>query len=206
MAVAPRRIVRAGYDRVADWYLAARRVGDDADLLPALVARLAAGDTVLDAGCGAGVPFMADLLAADLAVVGLDLSAAQLALARTRVPGAHLVHGDLTALPFADASFAGLISIYAVIHVPRTEHPAVFSEFRRVLRPGGAALLCLGAGDLPEDHDPESWLGAPMYWSHYDAATNLDLLDAAGFTIDHHELVEDPMDHGRHLFALVFRP
>jgi SAM-dependent methyltransferase len=149
---------------------------------------------------------MTELLSAGLSVVGLDLSAAQLELARARVPGADLVHADLTALPFADTGLAAVISIYAVIHVPRSDHPAVFAELRRVLRPGGAALLCLGAGDLPEDRDPESWLGVPMYWSHYDAATNLDLLEAAGFVIEQRQIVEDPMDHGQHLFVIVSRP
>ena len=91
----------------------------------------------------------------------------------------------------------------AVIHVPRSEHRAVFGEFRRVLVPGGVALLCLGAGDVAEDHDPESWLGAPMFWSHFDAETNLEMLRDFGFDVIRHELVDDPMDHGRHLFALV---
>jgi ubiquinone/menaquinone biosynthesis C-methylase UbiE len=198
--------VRAGYDRIAEQYLVARRVGGDARLLSRLVARLTPGDRVLDAGCGAGVPFMVELVAADLAVAGLDLSTTQLALARTRVPEAELVQGDLTALPYGDDGFAALVSIYAVIHVPRSDHPAVLAEFLRVLRPGGIGLLCLGARDLPEDDDPESWLGAPMYWSHYDAATNLDLLGATGFVIEHHELVDDPMGHGRHLFAFVSKP
>lgn len=206
MVPEPRRIVRAGYDRIAEQYLAARRVGGDADLLPELTAGLNVGDPVLDAGCGAGVPFMAQLVSAGLWVVGLDLSATQLALARTNVPGARLTHADLSALPFADDSFAVIISIYAVIHVPRSYHATVFSEFLRVLRPGGAALVCVGTGDLPEDNDPESWLGVPMYWSHYDAETNLELLEGTGFVVDRHEIVEDPMDHGRHLFVLLSRP
>ncbi len=107
------------------------------------------------------------------------------------------------ALPFGDGSFDGLVSYYAVIHVPRSEHRAVFDEFRRVLVAGGVALLCLGAGDVPEDDDTESWLGTHMFWSHFDAETNLEMLQAAGFDILRHELVKDPMNHGRHLFALV---
>lgn len=196
-------IVRRGYDEIADRYLAARVTGGDLALLPELVARLSASDAVLDAGCGAGVPVMTQLVNADLEVVGIDLSSAQIRLARSHSPGAHLAQGDLVALPFRDGSFDGLVSYYAVIHVPRSEHRMVFDEFRRVLLPGGIALLCLGAGDVAEDHDPESWLGAPMFWSHFDAETNLEMLRGSGFDIIQHELVEDPMDHGRHLFALV---
>ena len=42
-----------------------------------------------------------------------------------------------------------------------------------------------------------------MFGSHFDAETNLEMLRASGFDIIRDELVEDPMDHGRHLFALV---
>jgi len=196
-------VVRRGYDEIADRYLAARVTGRDLGLLPELIGRLSSDDAVLDAGCGAGVPVTTQLVDADLEVVGIDLSSAQVRLAGSHIPGAHLAQADLVALPFGDRSFEGLVSYYAVIHVPRSEHRAVFDEFRRVLVPGGVALLCLGAGDVAEDHDPESWLGAPMFWSHFDADTNLEMLRASGFDLIRHELVEDPMNHGRHLFALV---
>jgi ubiquinone/menaquinone biosynthesis C-methylase UbiE len=203
---ARREVVRRGYDEIADRYLAARTTGGDLALLPELVGRLSAGDAVLDAGCGAGVPVMTQLVDADLEVTGIDLSSTQVRLARSHSPGAHLAQADLVALPFGDCSFDGLVSYYAVIHVPRSEHREIFDEFRRVLVPGGVALLCLGARDLVEDHDPESWLGAPMFWSHFDTETNLEMLQAAGFDIIRHELVNDPMNHGRHLFALVAAP
>jgi ubiquinone/menaquinone biosynthesis C-methylase UbiE len=206
MSDAPRDVVRRGYDEIADRYLAARAVGGDVALLAELVARLRPGDAVLDAGCGAGVPVMRELASAGMAVVDVDLSGAQLALARAHVPAAGLAQADLMALPFRGGSFDGLVSFYAVIHVPRADHQAVFAEFRRVLRPGGVALLCLGARDLPEDDDAASWLGTHMYWSHFDAQTNLEMLHDAGFDIVRHELVADPMDHGHHLFAIVAAP
>jgi hypothetical protein len=44
-----------------------------------------------------------------------------------------------------------------------------------------------------------------MYWSHYDAGTNLRLLRGAGFAIEDDREVPDPMGHRGHLFARVRR-
>jgi SAM-dependent methyltransferase len=201
-----RRVVRAGYDDVAEAYLADRtREGGDVDALVELLARLSPGARVLDAGCGAGVPVAARLVDDGFVTVGLDLSLGQLRLGNEHVRSWRPVQGDLTRLPFADAAFDAVVSFYAVIHVPRSLHPTIFGEVHRVLRPGGWALLCLGAADLPEDDDPDSWLGTRMYWSHFDATTNVRLLRDAGFRIDDDREVPDPMGHRGHLFARIQR-
>lgn len=116
------------------------------------------------------------------------------------------MQGDLVALPFADASFDAVVSHYAIIHVERSLHPYVFAEVARVLRPGGHALLCLGARDLPADHDPDSWLGVPMFWSHYDRDTNVALIRETGLAVLWDRDVPDPMGHGGHVFVLARRP
>lgn len=202
-----RALVRHGYDEIAEAYLEARTVdGGDLRVLDELIHRLVPGDRVLDAGCGAGLPVTRRLVDAELTTLGLDCSMGQLRLARRLVPEVALVQGDLASLPFTAASFDAVVSYYAIIHVPRLDHAAVFAEVRRILKPGGWSLLCLGQEDNPEDRDPESWLGTPMYWSHFDAATSLELLRAAGLEVVSDEIVPDPMDHGGHLFALVRRP
>lgn len=197
-----KRLVREGYDRCASSYLDVRTTASpDLSVLERFQSGLPDDARVLDAGCGAGIPVAHALGAAGCRVLGVDFSARQLTLAAERTPELLRTQADLTALPFATASFDAIVSYYAVIHIPREEHAGVLGELRRVLRDGGRALLCLGANDLPADHDNESWLGVEMYWSHYDAGTNLELVAAAGFTVDSHELVPDPLDHGQHLFV-----
>jgi SAM-dependent methyltransferase len=199
-----RQLVRRGYDRAADSYLAARtRVGADVALLDEVIPHLPTAARVLDAGCGGGQPVSEALLDAGVAVSGLDISVRQLHLARSGLGLATVAQGDLAALPFAPGAFDAVVSYYAIFHLPRAEHPTVFAEFRRVLRRRGLALLCLGSRDIPEDRDADSWLGQPMYWSQFDAATNLSLVAAAGFGPVWHRDIADPMGHGRHLFVLA---
>ena len=202
-----RSVVRRGYDVAAASYLADRPDdGGDVALLLDLVAELPPGAVVVDAGCGAGEPVARVLTDLGHRVVGVDLSFGQLSLGRAVVPAMAPAQGDLTQLPVADRSADAVVSFYAIIHVPRDEHARVLAEVARVLRPGGRALLCLGASDIPVDLDPVSWLGVPMFWSHFDGAANQALVADAGLVIDAAHHVADPMAHAGHLFVAARRP
>ena len=197
----PRSLVRDSYNRIAAAYLSSRRRDStDVMLLDDLLVRLPPRARVLDAGCGAGVP-IAQQLATRASVIGVDFAGVQLGLARHHVPTGVWVCADLVALPFADASFDAVCSYYAVIHIPREQHAGVLDSFARVLRSGGLALLCLGAADLPAW--TEQYHDAPMYWSHYDAATSLSLVEAAGLALVWHRWVAE--GSGGHLFVLAQR-
>ena len=206
MTRSEKRVVQEGYDRVADSYLKARpHDGEDIALLAEVLHDLPSPRRVLDAGCGSGIPVTRHLLEAGHDVAGLDFSSGQLFLARSNLAQCQLVQGDLTNLPFSNESFDAVVSFYAIIHVPREEHEALLREIHRVLRHDGRALLCLGWGDLPADRDPDSWLGVPMFWSHFDEKANLALLSKVGFIPQWSKQVADPMGHSSHQFVLSIR-
>jgi len=75
--------------------------------------------------------------------VGIDLSSSALELARKRFEmegqSGRFVLGSVTELPFADESFDLVYSCGVIHHVPDTQ--AAVAEFRRVLRPGGRAVV-----------------------------------------------------------------
>lgn len=179
----PKRIVRAGYDQVADRYVEwiAEIQGDPRSrFLDDLMARLPERPAVLDLGCGAGVPSTA-LLAERCAVVGVDLSARQLELARERVPGARFVQADMTTVEFPAESFDAITAFYSIAHLPREQHAGMFRRIAAWLRPGGHLLAALGHGET--DGVEADWLGAPMFFSSYDAPTNRRLLAEAGLDV-----------------------
>lgn len=186
-----REEIRDAYDEIAGEYEALRD-HDPAELsmLEDLVAPLPADARVLDAGCGSGVPAMASL-AERVGVTGLDFSAAQLALASERIPGASLVQGDMTDLPFADATFDALYSLYAVVHVPREQHRACFAEFRRVVSEGAPVLVTVGTDGWTGSNDDWMGLGAEMHWDVPGLERTADLVEAVGFELEGHEVVAD---------------
>jgi SAM-dependent methyltransferase len=100
------------------------------------------GRDVLEAGCGIGTD-AAQFARANARYTGIDFSPTALDLARRRFEMAGLegsfVHGPVTNLPFPDSSFDLVYSNGVIHHVPQTERAV--HEFRRVLRPGGTALV-----------------------------------------------------------------
>jgi SAM-dependent methyltransferase len=106
------------------------------------------GERVLDLGCGDG--YLLRLLGERGATaIGLDRSPAELALAHRR--GAIAVHGDATALPFADASFSLAVSHLAFsIMEPAA---AVAAELVRVLTPSSRFAAIVGGGPVATSPD-----------------------------------------------------
>jgi SAM-dependent methyltransferase len=189
----PRDIVESGYDAIADRYAEAIRTGRGPEtffrsFLARLLELIPEGGTVLDLGCGAG------LVTADLTtrarVVGVDLSAAQLELARRNAPAARLVRSDMVELAFAPGSFDAVVAFWTLIHVRREVHASLFERIHGWLKPGGLFAGTLGSGDNPADHVPD-FHGAPMYWSHFDGDTNRGLLRDAGFDLVQADEIED---------------
>ncbi|MEQ1579951.1 MAG: class I SAM-dependent methyltransferase [Steroidobacteraceae bacterium] len=109
-------------------------------------AGLKPGMRVVDIGVGTGLMAReAVALVGDPAlVVGIDPSAGMMACAH--LPGVQLIEGRAEAIPFPDASFDFLSMGYALRHL--SDLAAVFSEFHRVLKPGGR--LCLLEITKPE--------------------------------------------------------
>ncbi|MBU7009320.1 MAG: class I SAM-dependent methyltransferase [Theionarchaea archaeon] len=196
-----KKIVKEGYNTIAPDYLKIRHQNSaDVQLLHDLVQRLPRRAKVLDAGCGAGVP-ITKFLSQFFEVTGVDFAEAQIELARTLVPEAHFLCQDITELNFPECSFDAICSYYTLIHIPREEHQSVLLNFRRMLTPKGLLLLCMGADDI-EDDIADYW-GVPMYWSHYDADTNIEMIKECGFSIFWSKIVEDSTDpESSHLFVL----
>jgi SAM-dependent methyltransferase len=110
---------------------------------------------VLDLACGSGEPSIsiAALLQGTGQVVGLDMAAAPLEVARARarkrgLENVEYVQGDVHALPFAEESFDRVTSRLGVMFFG--DLPKALGEMRRVLKPGGrVALLAWGAMQQP---------------------------------------------------------
>ena len=153
-----------GVRRVAELWRRFRNERDDpAPFYRLLAAELAdglerrhgplAGARVLDLGCGPGW-YTEALRAKGAAVVALDREADELTAAGSPPAGSLL--GDAGHLPFPDASLDAVVCSNMLEHAPDTK--AVFTELRRVLRPGGWAYMSWTNWYSPwGGHDMSPW-------------------------------------------------
>lgn len=179
-----RAVVEAGYDAIAEAYLdwSGKIVGaPHLRFLREVDGRLAGGSRVLDLGCGAGVP-CTRILADRHRVLGVDISARQVRLARERVPAAEFRRAEMTTLDFPAGTWDAVTAFYALTHLPCAEQAAMVDRIARWLRPGGLLLATFSAAGGPDCVQPE-FLGAPMVFGGPPAAVTRTALAGAGFEL-----------------------
>jgi SAM-dependent methyltransferase len=186
--------VASSYDRVASDYAAQfedelSKKPFDRQLLDEFGALVADRGVVCDLGCGPGhiARFLADR---GVQVCGIDLSDAMVTLARTRNPDLSFEQGDARHLAVEDASWAGIVAFYSLIHLRRDEVGGVLTELRRTLVPHGLLLLSVHEGN--DETHLEEWFGSQVdvSFTFFERSELVQALEAAGFTVD--QAVERP--------------
>ncbi|GAB3421992.1 class I SAM-dependent methyltransferase [Flindersiella endophytica] len=107
-----------------------------------LTSGLAPGAVVVDVGCGPGRE-VGLLRSLGFRAFGIDRSLGQLAAGGL----GGVLRGDMRWLPLRTACVDALWCQAALLHIPRSEVPAVLGEFGRVVRPGGRLYLSVAEGD-----------------------------------------------------------
>jgi len=102
------------------------------------------GDVFLEVGCGNSL-YLQRFAPRVHTALGLDLSHNMLKLAKTDASQAgirlQLAQGSAHQLPFATASIDKLLNNAMLEYLPPAVLPEFFGEIRRVLKPGGLALI-----------------------------------------------------------------
>lgn len=196
---------RTSYDTVATSYAEVVRTALTSEPYLrgalALFADMIDNGPVADVGCGPG-HVTAGLRDLGVDAFGIDLSPAMVELARRDHPDLRFEVGSMTDLALPDASVAGLLAWWSLIHVPDEVVPTVFGHFRRVLRPGGLVTVGFHVGDESR-LKTEGYGGHPMrvHVHRRQPATVAGWLRDAGFTVEA-ELLLDPAGRpGAILFA-----
>jgi SAM-dependent methyltransferase len=180
--------VRASFDRIAEQYAAdfadeLTRKPYDAALLRRFAERCAGQGVVLDVGCGPAGHVGRFLADRGARVVGVDAAARSLTVARRlNDPTLAFVAADMHALPFAAGACAGIVAFYSLIY--EADPSAALAELRRVLRPGGALLAAVHAGEGSSHFSDYKGLPVDVELHLQSPDTLTARTRAAGFTLE----------------------
>ncbi len=176
-------IVREGYNKIAGKYSQDRSLFKNKKEIDDFIEQLPDGAVVLDIGCGGGVPVLKLLVEKGYSAKGIDFSKGMLELAKKNVPKAELILGDVMKTYFESESLDGIISAYAIIHIHRSHHPALYLKIHNWLKRGGIMLVSTAKDECDEDYSTNDYYGAHMVWSHPPARESLQMIRNAGFEI-----------------------
>jgi ubiquinone/menaquinone biosynthesis C-methylase UbiE len=204
--------LKASYDAIApkysEWTVphSATRLNYLNQLLARLPTTTSAPISVLELGCGNGVPVSEKLLSyPNFSVTANDLSSAQLALARANLlpdpPGpAHgrltLLEGDMLALNFSPESFDAVVGMYSIIHLPRDEQVEMLRKIVAWLKPGGWMLANFAAVESA-GREAQNWLEEEkgwMFWSGWGSEGSLEKVREVGLEVVVQDTSDDATD------------
>ena len=145
--------------------------------LDRFITSLPAGGSVLDIGCGAGVPIAQYLLDQGFKLTGVDSSPTMIDISRTRFPEGEWVVKDMRELSLSQI-FDGIVGWDSFFHLNQDEQRSTLDLFCQHLNPDGALLLTIGdeAGEVLGVVN-----GQRVYHSSLDPNEYEQILLAAGF-------------------------
>ena len=143
--------------------------------------RLEQIQTILDVGCGDGLPVDAYLVKQDLAVNVIDASERMIELARRNVPEGFYEVKDMLDLKEGEYCVDGIVSLRAMLHIPHARYRALLKNFASFMPKSGALLLAMRPDEWGQAGKDAAGAMVPLY--HDSAGDNIELLEDAGFTI-----------------------
>lgn len=175
-------LVRRSYDRIAPGYARSRGWPEwQMREFRKLMRLLPPGGRVLDMGCGTG-RVLKKFDERGFRVTGIDQSPQMVKEARRFIRRGRFHRRSMVAPGLRGGSFDGVMSFFAIFHVPHQDQPEVFRQIRRLLAPGGHFLITLS--DFGE---PSTYIGPHcgewMYWSGVSLAESLRRIRRAGLEI-----------------------
>lgn len=179
----PTNIIINTYNKIASRYTD-EYYSDSTDLpfIDKFLDFLPTGSSVLDVGCGPG-QFSLHIQNRGFNVTGIDLSDAMLSIARQKTPQVRFKKMNMLDLKFSDETFAGVLSSYSLIHIPRHKVKQALLEFHRVLKPNGYLALIVQKGKSDQIVDESFMPSEKMFFNFFQSNQLLELLKQIGFQI-----------------------
>src|SRR4051794_7104917 len=119
------------YDLIADWYAQDRSHSIGLPEVQAVAQMLPPGASVLDVGCGSGIPLTRFLVESGFDVLAIDSSPAMVEKFRTNLPDTPVVCEQIQRCDLAGRTFDAAISWGVMFHLTPAEQRQAFAKLAR---------------------------------------------------------------------------
>ncbi|HUB80309.1 MAG TPA: class I SAM-dependent methyltransferase [Bryobacteraceae bacterium] len=130
-----------GYEAVAETFARARTPTIGPRVVREWAKRLPPGASILDLGCGPGIPISQTLIDLGFAVYGIDASATLVARFRRSFPNIPVEHNSIEQSDFLGRMFDAVIAWGLMFILPVESQAVLIAKAARVLVPGGNFLF-----------------------------------------------------------------
>jgi SAM-dependent methyltransferase len=182
-----RDLVRKGYNKMVWKYLAERDKLKSGKYVQKILKLLPKNSTILDVGCGAGIPVDDLLIKAGHTVLGIDNSEMMVEAARRNCPGGEYELRDIMELGEGEYQVTAIVSFYALFHIPRERLERVLRTLVGYVQSGGYLLITLGDKDFEGEHE---MYGERMWSSQWGTERNREIVKKLDL-----EIILDEVDH-----------
>jgi 2-polyprenyl-3-methyl-5-hydroxy-6-metoxy-1,4-benzoquinol methylase len=166
------------------------------------------GSSVLDVGCGCGVPTSKFLSDRGYSVTGVDISQVQVDRAAQLVPQGTFLCADFASdtlpIELQGAYFQGIVAFYVIIHVPLDEQPRFIRRIHDLLEGGGYCMIVVGCEEWTGEVN--GWRGSDpsvkMWWSQTHAEQYRQWVKEVGFVIERDYHIPDEDGDGHQMLVL----
>lgn len=135
-----------GWDEIAERFISLRSA-TGADVVRRWARQLPRDATVVDVGCGSGIPISQTLIDAGFTLYGIDASPRLVSVFRSHFPDHHIACEAAEDSAFFHRTFDGAVAIGLVFLLPPAVQQTVLARIATALKPGGHLLM--SAPDQP---------------------------------------------------------
>lgn len=152
--------------------------------------------TILDTGCGTGVPVTKRLAMSGAKVIGLDIATKMIERAKRNVPEATFIFGDVVTIRF-ESGFDGVFAWDSLFHLPLDRQEEVIRKITGWLNTDGLFLFTAGgsSGELVSE-----MFDVPFYYSSLSADQYEKILAEENCQVMFHD-IDDPDGDGHRVIC-----